>query len=54
MTPIEDIYSLATRKDFDGNDVNRAQAGMMILMTATPVKAEVKEGIIIAEHGVGS
>ncbi|WP_281322742.1 DUF6443 domain-containing protein [Flavobacterium aestivum] len=54
MTPIEDIYSLVTGKDFDGNDANRAQAGMMILMTATPVKAEVKEGIIIAEHGAES
>lgn len=52
VSPIEDFYGVITGKNFDGDDYNRGQAAMMILMTATPVKAEVKEGIIIAEHGL--
>jgi len=50
VSPIEDIYGLATGKDFDGNNYDRGAALGMIALTAVPeVKGEVKAGIMATE-----
>ncbi|UPZ36526.1 hypothetical protein MUB18_20785 [Sphingobacterium sp. PCS056] len=48
-SPIEDVYSLWTGKDFDGRQVSRGQAAGMIFLTVTPLKAEAKGAIIATE-----